>query len=408
MPKLLQINSVVNKGSTGRIAEQIGDFGLNLGWKSFIAHGRGGGESVSETIKIGNSFDSKLHAIESRLFDNHGLSSRKATFNLISQITQINPDIIHLHNLHGYYLNYQLLFAYLHTIKIPIVWTLHDCWAFTGHCTFFSDINCHKWETECNHCPKSKNYPSSVFYDNSKNNFSLKRQVFTSNENLTLVPVSNWLGSVVKNSFLKNVPMNVIQNGVDLTSFSPIDSMQVIEEKYSIKNKKILLGVATSWDARKGLADYFKLAGIISKDYVIVLVGLTKKQIESLPASIIGIERTESISTLNELYSAAHIVLNLSNQESFGMTTVEGYASGTPSIVYNCTASPELITHETGLVIEAGNIEALVNGIEKITKNGKAHYSSNCRKLAESNFDKNKKIEAYFNLYEKLISKSKK
>ena len=406
MPKLLQINSVVNKGSTGRIAEQIGDFGLKLGWKSFIAHGRGGGESVSETIKIGNSFDSKFHAIESRLFDNHGFSSRKATLNLTSQITQINPDIIHLHNLHGYYLNYKLLFEYLNSIKIPIVWTLHDCWAFTGHCTFFSDINCNKWETECNHCPKLKNYPASVLYDNSRNNFLLKRNVFNSNENLTLVPVSNWLGGVIKKSFLKNIPMNVIQNGVDLTTFSPIDSIKVIEEKYSIKNKKILLGVATSWGARKGLADYFKLAERISQDYIIVLVGLSKKQIESLPSNIVGIERTERISALNELYSAAHIVLNLSNQESFGMTTVEGYASGTPSIVYNCTASPELITPETGLIIEAGNIEALVNAIEQITKNGKSYYSSNCRKLAESKFDKNKKYDEYFKLYESLLNNS--
>jgi glycosyltransferase involved in cell wall biosynthesis len=179
-----------------------------------------------------------------------------------------------------------------------------------------------------------------------------------------------------------------------------------IKKKYNIEDKVILLGVSTTWQKGKGLFDFISLSKILTSKFQIVLVGLSSQQLSNLPKNILGIERTENISELNELYSAADIVLNLSYQESFGMTTVEGYASGTPSIVYNCTASPELITPETGLIIEAGNIEALVNAIEQITKNGKSYYSSNCRKLAESKFDKNKKYDEYFKLYESLLNNS--
>jgi glycosyltransferase involved in cell wall biosynthesis len=404
MPKILQINSLVNKGSTGRIVEQIGNFFISNGWQSYIAFGRSSNESKSKTIKIGNEFDHILHGIKSRLLDKHGLSSSNATRNLIKKIIEIKPDIIHLHNLHGYYLNYEILFNYFRTIKTPIVWTLHDCWSITGHCTFFSDINCNKWKSECNNCPKLKNYPTSIFIDNSLINFNLKKKKFNSIENLTLVPVSHWLGQIIKQSFLQDYEINVIQNGVDLKSFYYVDNSDTINKKYSIDGKKILLGVATTWDARKGIMDYYKLAKVISSEYVILLVGLTKKQIELLPNNIIGIERTESIDELKDLYSSAEIVLNLSYQESFGLTTVEGFACGTPSIVYNCTASPELVTPETGIVVEPGNIESLVIAINTIANNGKSFYTKNCRKLAENKYNNEVKIAEYFKLAQTLTN----
>ncbi len=406
MPKVLQINSVLNTGSTGRIVEQLSDYLISKEWETYIAYGRYGNTSNSKSIKIGNDLDIKLHGLKSRLFDNHGLNSIKATKQLLVETDNIKPDIIHLHNLHGYYVNYEILFSYLSIAEIPVVITMHDCWLITGHCTFFSDINCIKWKTECNTCPKIKNYPKSFFVDNSKRNYNLKKKLFTAIDNVTLVPVSYWLSGIVKESFLNNRKLHVIHNGVDLQSFHPVNSSKKIKNKYSIGDKKILLGVATSWDARKGIHDYYKLAELISKEYAIVLVGLSKKQIEKLPENILGIERTENVSELNELYSAADIVLNLSYQESFGMTTVEGFASGTPSIVYNCTASPELITSDTGLIVEAGNIQQLLDAIEIITKNGKLHYSNNCRKLAETKFDKNNKYDEYFKLYESLHNKS--
>jgi len=404
MPKLLQINTLVNKGSTGRIVEQISDFFISNGWQSFVAYGRNSNASNSQTIQIGNKLDYFLHGIQSNLFDNHGLASTNSTKQFLEKVKSIKPDIIILHNLHGYYINYKKLFEFLKEAKIPVLWTLHDCWSITGHCTFFSDINCEKWKTECNNCPKFKNYPSSIFYDNSKQNYYQKKQLFNSIENLTLVPVSNWLGEIIKQSFLSDKVVNVIHNGVDINAFYPTNSLNIVKKKYSINNKKILLGVATIWDARKGISDYFKLAKSISKDYVIVLVGLSRKQIESLPENIIGIERTENISELNQLYSAAEIVLNLSYQESFGLTTVEGFASGTPSIVYNCTASPELITEETGIVVEPGNINDLIFSIETIAKNGKSFYSYNCRKLAESKYNNQVQIKKYFDMANKMLN----
>lgn len=403
MLKLLQINSSVNKGSTGRIAEQIGQYFINEGWDSYIAYGRIGNPSKSKTIKIGNKIDLLLHGVNSKLIDNHGLNSNIPTKLFISKIKAIKPDIILIHNLHGYYINYKLLFDFLHQSKIPIIWTLHDCWAFTGHCTFFSDINCEKWKTECNNCPKLKNYPSSLFYDNSNKNFSLKKQLFNNVENMVLVPVSKWLGEKISYSFLSKQKFKVITNGVDLNSFHQIDSYNKITTKYSINNKKIIIGVATTWDIRKGILDYYKLAKILSKEFIIVLVGLSKKQINTLPENIIGIERTESIIELAELYSAAEIVLNLSYQESFGLTTVEGFACGTPGIVYNCTASPELITPETGIIVEPGNMEELIDAINKIANNGKPYYSNNCRKLAETKYNNQIKIGEYFDLAKSLL-----
>jgi putative colanic acid biosynthesis glycosyltransferase len=407
MPKLLQINSLVNKGSTGRIVEQISDFFISNGWEGYVAYGRNSNASNSKTVQIGNKVDFILHGIQSKLFDNHGLASTNSTKQFLKKVKSIKPDIIILHNLHGYYINYKKLFEFLKESKIPVLWTLHDCWSITGHCTFFSDINCEKWKTECNNCPKFKNYPSSIFFDNSTQNYYQKKELFNSIENLILLPVSNWLGGIIKQSFLSDKDVCVVNNGIDINAFYPTNSSNLIKKKYAINNKKILLGVATIWDARKGITDYFRLAKTISKEYVIVLVGLSKNQIELLPENIIGIERTENISELNELYSAAEIVLNLSYQESFGMTTVEGYASGTPSIVYNCTASPELITKETGMVVEPGNLDELILAIETITKNGKSYYSVNCRKLAALKYNNQVQIEKYFDLANKMLNNYK-
>jgi glycosyltransferase involved in cell wall biosynthesis len=404
MPLLFQINSDVNTGSTGRIAEQIGQYALSKGWESYIAYGRTSNESASKTIKIGNELDVFLHGIQSRIFDNHGLGSVLATKTLITRINKINPDIIHLHNIHGYYINIPLLFEYLSKKGLPVVWTLHDCWAITGHCSYFSDIDCIKWKTECNHCPKKKNYPSSWFIDRSYKNFSLKRQLFTSLNNITIVAVSKWLEGIVQESYLAKYPINVIHNGIDTNAFYPLSNCSEIKRKYGIVKDFMLMGVATAWGSRKGLDDYIRLSRILSDEHAIVLVGLSKKQKELIPSTIIGIDRTESIKELAELYSAADIILNLSNQETFGMTTVEGFSCGTPSIAYNCTANPELITPETGIIVEPGNIEQLVKAIETIKSNKKEYYSANCRKLAEMFYDKENKYNEYLQLYEKVLN----
>ena len=205
MSTLLQINTVVNTGSTGRIVEQLGQHVLSNGWSSCIAYGRKSNNSISRTIRIGNEFDIALHGIKSRLLDKHGLGSVKATKKFIDRISVIKPDIIHLHNLHGYYLNYRILIDYLARTNMPVVWTIHDNWPITGHCTYFSDINCTKWKVECHHCPKKHNYPSSVILDLSQANFKLKKSLFTSLTKLVIVPVSKWLEGNLRESFLASI-----------------------------------------------------------------------------------------------------------------------------------------------------------------------------------------------------------
>jgi glycosyltransferase involved in cell wall biosynthesis len=401
MKTLLQINSVINSGSTGRIAEEIGKKAIENRWQSYIAYGRNEQSSMSKKINIGNKFDILLHGLITRLFDKHGLGSKKATEKLIHQIETINPDIIHLHNVHGYYLNIKVLFNYLANTSIPIIWTLHDCWSFTGHCSHFDFVGCNKWKTECSNCPQIKEYPASFFYDRSNKNYSLKKYLFNSLDNLTIVPVSNWLADRIKESFLSNMSIKVIPNGVDTDLFSPKETN--IREKYKLKNTFILLGIASKWTTSKGLSDFIKLSSKIDSDIKIILVGLNKKQIKCLPNNIIGFERTENTEELVNLYSCADVVLNLSREETFGLTTVEGFACGTPGIVYNTTASPELISPETGFVVESGNINKLLHAIKQIQKEGKAYYSNACVERAKSLYNKNDRFNDYMNLYNSVL-----
>lgn len=402
MKKLLQINSVINSGSTGRIAEEIGQTAIAAGWESYIAYGRNERPSSSNLIKIGTDKDVKLHGLQTRLFDRHGLSSRKATSDFIKQIDNIKPDIVHLHNIHGYYINIEVLFHYLKNANVPVVWTFHDCWPITGHCSHFSYVGCEKWKSQCFECPQKSGYPASYFIDRSKKNYILKKKLFNSLSNLTLVTVSQWLSDILKESFLQNIPIKVINNGINTEIFKFTDST-TFRVNNGIGDKFVLLGVATSWGDKKGLNDYVELSKRLNSDFQIVLVGLTNKQIKQLPDNILGIERTESVEELAVIYSSADIVLNLSYQESFGLTTVEGFSCGTPGIVYNATASPELIDKSTGEIVEPGDIYGLVKAINLIKKNGKEYYSGACVNRAHKLYKKEDRYREYIDLYESLL-----
>lgn len=405
MPKLLQINAALNRGSTGRIAEQIGLLAIEQGWNVYIAHGaRYMGNSALQTIQVVTEKEEKLHALKSMAFDAHGLGSKKATLRLVERIKEIKPDIIHLHNIHGYYLNYKVLFEYLATIDTPVVWTLHDCWTMTGHCAHFDAAGCEKWKKGCFDCPLKGEYPKSILLDRSVRNYALKKRLFSSLKNATIVPVSNWLGSIVKESYLGNYTINVINNGVDIDIFKPQEGTE-LRNKLNIGDRTVLLGVATAWNRKKGLYDYIELSKNIPDRYQIILVGIDEKTKKGLPSNIIAIERTNSQHELAYLYSLADIVLNLSYEETFGLTTVEGFACGTPGIAYNKTASPELITPETGIVVEKGNFEQLLDAIETVRKNGKPHYSAACRERAVKYYNKNSKFREYIDLYNSLLNR---
>jgi glycosyltransferase involved in cell wall biosynthesis len=404
MMTLLQISTTVNSGSVGRIAEQIGQQIIDQGWNSYIAYSRKCLSSDSKIIKIGNKFDVYFHAINTRLFDNHCLCSINSTKKLLKKIDKIKPDLIQIHNIHGYFLNIRIFYNYLSLLNIPIVWTLHDCWSFTGHCTYFDYIKCDKWITGCFQCPQKNQYPASILLDRSNRNYKIKKKLFNSIENMTIVPVSNWLAEQVKYSFLNKYPIHVIQNGIDTNIFHPIEDTKFLKNKYNIENKIILLGVANIWNNRKGLNDFIILNDIIDHEiFKILLVGLKKNQINNLPKEIIGIERTENVNELAALYSIASIYISCSVEETFGLTIIESMACGTPVIVYDCTALSELVDISTGFIIKKGDINTLYKSILIIKEKKKKYYIDNCRKKVEMFYDKEKRYKDYITLYKKLL-----
>lgn len=401
MPTLLQINTVINSGSTGHIAEELGKLVMEKGWKSYIAYGRNPRPTNSIPIKIGTKLGVYSHVLLTRIFDRHGFGSYFATKKLIKNIKKIKPDIIHLHNIHGYYLNIEVLFTYLRTLDIPIIWTLHDCWSFTGHCSHYTAVNCNKWKSSCFLCPQKKQYPKSLF-DNSKKNYKDKKGLFTGLKNLTLVTPSIWLAEEVKKSFLKEYPVKVIHNGIDLNVFKPIEDKQNLIS--GTNKRKIILGVASVWNDRKGLRDFIELSKMLSDDEEIVLVGLTEKQIASLPKNnhITGIRRTENQTQLAELYSRAIVFVNPTYEDTFPTTNIESLACGTPVITYKTGGSPEIIDDNTGFIVAPHEINELRNCVTKVEQIGKEAFSNACRLRAEKHYNNITNFKKYLELYTSL------
>lgn len=402
MPVLLQINSTKNSGSTGRIAEGIGQRVIKNEWLSYIAFGRSEHPGPSESIKIGGPLDQSIHLTATRLLDSHGFHSTWATRKLVRQIESLKPDIIHLHNLHGYYLNVEILFHYLNDFRGPIVWTLHDCWPFTGHCCYFERINCLKWQEECHHCELKWLYPQSYLTDNSRRNFHKKKTLFTLPANLSIVTVSRWLEEKVGKSFLKGYPVTNIYNGIDLNIFKP-NHDQKKKVLPGLDGKKIILGVANVWSDGKGLQAFFNLSKIIDSNFQIVLVGLSGGQMRQLPPNITGFSRTASPEELAEFYNLSDVFVNPSIAETFGIVTAEALACGIPVAAYNTSSMPELINHEVGRLSELNDVNGLYNCIKEIVANGKAHYSDNCRAYAETFFNRDRQYERYIELYDSLL-----
>lgn len=403
MTKLFQINITANWGSHGKIAENLGNIAVSNGWESYIAFGRWFTASKSQLYRIGSNCDEYVHGVISRLFDNHGLMSANATRRLIKYIETVSPDIIHLHNIHGYYLNYPILFEYLSSLDIPIVWTLHDCWAFTGHCAHYMFADCCKWQTHCKQCPLKENYPKTIFLDRSYRNFELKKKHFLSLKNLTLVPVSKWLETDIKQSFLGKEKIRQIHNGIDTNLFNACNDSLSVFDKYKISSdKKIILGVASNW-WRKGLPDFVKLRSMLDKGYSIIVVGLKEKELKELPSGIVGIRRTENVNELIQLYSVANVYFNPTWEDNFPTTNLEAMACGTPVVTYDTGGSKECLTANTGYAIPKGQIEEARDKIIEICSNGKDYYAKSCRQHIVDNFNKEQRFSEYWNLYNELL-----
>ena len=393
--KVLMINSVCGIRSTGRICTDLAEVLVENGYEVKIAYGR---ETVPEkyqkyAVRIGTDIDNKIHAIQTRLFDTHGFGSKKATADFLKWADKYDPDILHLHNIHGYYINVEMLFDWIKSRpQMKVIWTLHDCWAFTGHCVHFTIANCSQWKTCCKQCIQLKNYPSCEFVGNVERNFQRKKSAFTGVKDMTIVTPSKWLADLVEKSFLNGYSVKVINNGIDTNVFKPTPSD--FRKKNHLENRKIILGVASSWSAAKGLNDFVKLSKMLDDYYKIVLVGLSEKQIKEVPDNIIKISRTNSAVELAAIYTAADVFLNLTYEDNYPTVNIEAMACGTQVLTYNTGGSPEIVEKFNGYVVKCGKIEEVAEKIQTL-KEFKAEEF--CLEIPQ--FDSSRATRDYLRLY---------
>ena len=358
--RVLFINSVCGIRSTGRICTDLAAEFEAEGNEVRIAYGR---EEVPEqfrkySVRIGSDLDTKLHGLRTRLLDEHGLGSCGATRRFLAWAEEYDPDLLWLHNIHGYYINYELLFDWIkRRPEMEVRWTLHDCWAFTGHCSHFTTVNCEQWKRHCSYCVQKMRYPASVLIDNSKQNFDRKRTAFCGVRNMTLITPSQWLADLVKQSFLKEYPVEVHYNTIDTSVFKPTPSD--FRERYGLKDKKIALGVASVWNERKGLPDLLKLSELLDDKWRVVIVGLNQRQLAELPEKVIGIERTNSAEELAEIYTAADVFVNPTYEDNYPTVILEAEACGTRVVTYDTGGCREGVKRAASVVVSVGDIEAI-------------------------------------------------
>ena len=409
MKKLLQINPVIRENtSTGKIMRELGELAQAAGWESYIAYSRardGVPAHSSKLIPVGNRLDLLLHWLATRLFDAHGLASRCATRRLVRRIREIDPDIVHIHNVHGYFLNYPLLCRFLAGRGKPVVWTVHDCWLFTGHCYHYAATGCDRWQTGCHHCPQKKAFPKSWLLDRSHRNYAAKQTAIGGMENLTLVTVSDWMRQEVGKSFLKDKPCRVIHNGIDLDVFRPRPGTD-IRSRYGIPEGPFVLAVASIWLPEKGLPDLARLAELLDPDIHLAVVGrMGAEQRTALPPQVTVIDRTADASALAELYSEALALVNPTWQDNYPTVNLEAIACGTPVVTYCTGGSIESVSPETGFVVQQGDVVSLSACIRHILKQGKENYTNSCREYALRHFSRAERFQDYIRLYEDLATR---
>lgn len=394
---IVQINLTYQIGSTGHIVSDLDMVLEKKGHHSFIVCGYSSvrkKENIYTMQTLPAMWDIRKDILLGRITGRMGYNSKWSTIKAIQWIKEKRPDIVHLHNIHGNYINIDLLFRYLRNNGVSVIWTLHDCWAFTGRCSHFEFVGCNKWKKGCGGCPSLDVYPISYFFDFSQKMWRDKKKNFTSLNKVQIVTPSKWLKAYVNESFLKQYPISVIPNGIDLDIFHPYQTES--------SGKNIILGVASSWSERKGLYDIYKLDEMIDRSQnQITLVGLNDRQLKKLPKTIHGIKRTNDIHELAELYSRAKVFINPTYQDNYPTVNLEAIACGVPVVTYRTGGSPESVNESVGIVVEKGNVEAMAKAVADII--GKPLFSKKiCVDYAKRNFSKEDRYKEYIKIYETM------
>lgn len=365
--RILQINSLCDMGSTGRIAADMCREHINNGDEAVLAYGRGGKTNAEfPSVRIGTDIDFFGHIFMTRLFDLSGFGSVGATKKFLEWVDAYNPDLIHLHNIHGYYINIELLFDYIKKKNKKTHWTLHDCWPMTGHCVWAGDeADCDRWISGCNNCPVKKDYPSSYFRDNSSNNYARKQRAFTGVKDMTIITPSEWLKTKVEQSFLREYDVNVKRNKIDLSAFVRRESS--FRDDYNIGDKRIYLCVAFNWVDRK-LNDLLRINEKLGDNEIMVLVGINNEVKKRLPDNVVGIYRTDSKEELAEIYSAADVFINPTYQDNYPTVNLEAQACGTYVITYRSGGSPETLKEGMGVAVDPGDVDGIISTARKLWK----------------------------------------
>lgn len=404
MAKILQINAVYNRGSTGIIVKDISQMSINAGWESYVAAANFNALETNGThfIRIGQTFDHKLHAALSRILGLHGYFSRNATRKLLKEIDTIQPDIIHIHNLHSNFINVNMLFRHIKENKIKTVITLHDCWFFTGKCYHFLYDHCEKWKNHCQCCPRLHAEIPSMFFDFSSRVFDDRKKYIGDNENVHVIGVSQWITNEARKSLLSNRVDGTIYNGVDLKVFHPKQSSK--REELGLIGKFVILGMANKWLAEENKETYQAYRKFKKENWVLVLLGCKNKAF--IEPDVIGLPYVKNRDTLAEIYSISDVFANITKVDSFPTVSIEALACGTPVVTYISGGSAEIIDENVGYAVSYGDIEALISSIEKIETKGKNAYSENCVKRTQRNYDSASCYRKYLELYQRLMEYS--
>lgn len=395
MLKIALLNSVCY-GSTGSIACNLARLYQKNGYETTVFFGRGTAPADVHAERVETTAEVAAHVAKARLMDCMGFGSALATKQLVQKLEAWNPDVIHLHNIHGYWVHVGILFDALKKMRKPVLWTFHDCWPFTGHCAYFDLTGCDRWKNGCGACPQKNGYPQRWLFDQSAKRWNQKQQLFSGLDNLTIVTPSNWLKDLIEQSFLREYNVRVFPNGIDTGVFQPTENQ--LRSQHHLENGRIFLGVASVWDERKNLAAFSSLRPKLPQEDHLVVIGLNSRQMASLPAGILGLPRTENARQLAAWYTAADVFVDPTLEDNFPTTHLEALSCGTPVVTYATGGSAEMLTPACGAAVQTGDLDALYTAMLRAADLRR----EDCLKQAQ-NYDQHICLQRYADLCSEIV-----